>query len=292
MVNEENLILPFQINNFVKGSILRLNSVANDIIDKSFPRYIKSNFAESIAIAASLGHRMKNDGIFSLQLKSEGIIKTILVDIYNNSSLRGYISFDQYNEKNLTFEDYFLNGYLALTINEGKFSDNYQSTVKIEGKTLEESIQSYFDTSQQIKTYFKTFNVYNLFSQNNFAKSYITGAIKLELMPQTETSIFSESNEKDWEEIKLFLSTIKSEEFLNKDNSLKQILIRLFGQYDVKVFEEIILNSKCRCSKRRVLYTLKSMKSDELDYLFKKNEGLEVVCEFCKKKRVIFKSEI
>ena len=291
-MNEENLILPFQINDFVKGSILRLNSVANDIIDQSLPRDIKSNFAEAIAIAASLGYRMKNGGTFSLQLKSEGIIKIILIDIYNNSSLRGYISFDQYNAKNLTFKDYFLNGYLALTINEGKFSNNYQSTVKIEGKTLEESKQSYFDTSQQIKTYFKTFNVYNLFSDNKFAKSYITGAIKLELMPQTVTSIFSESNKNDWEEIKLFLSTIKSEEFLNKNNSLKQILIRLFGQYDIKLFEEIILNSKCRCSKRRVIYTLKSMESDELNYLFKKNDSVQVVCEFCKKKRVIFKSEI
>ena len=83
----ENLVIPFQINNKIKGTIVRLSSVASQIINASHPRNVKSIFADSISITASIGSRMKNDGVFSLQAHSEGIIKTIFVDLNNNSSI-------------------------------------------------------------------------------------------------------------------------------------------------------------------------------------------------------------
>ena len=61
MTNFENIIIPFQINNFIKGSILRLGSVTNDIIDQTFPNKIKSIFADTIVITALLGSRTKNN---------------------------------------------------------------------------------------------------------------------------------------------------------------------------------------------------------------------------------------
>ena len=288
----ENLAIPFQINNFIKGTIVRLSSVADKIIDKNHPDKIKSIFADSIAITAALGSRMKNDGIFSFQVKSNGLIKTILVDINNNSSLRGYILFKKDPKIELKFDNFFIDGYLALTINEGKFSNNYQGIVGIEGQSLQDSIQSYFNSSQQTKTYFKTFNIYNLLNEYDPKNNFITGAIKIELMPHIISSDLINSENLIWEESKLFLNTISLNEFLDKRISLKQILFRLFGQYNVKVFDEIHLNSICRCSRKKVVDTLKSMKDEELNYLFKKNKNLEVVCEFCKRKRLIFKKDL
>lgn len=288
----ENLAIPFQINNFIKGTIVRLSSVADKIIDKNHPDKIKSIFADSIAITAALGSRMKNDGIFSFQVKSNGLIKTILVDINNNSSLRGYILFKNDPKIELKFDNFFIDGYLALTINEGKFSNNYQGIVGIEGQSLQDSIQSYFNSSQQTKTYFKTFNIYNLLNEYDPKNNFITGAIKIELMPHIISSDLINSENLIWEESKLFLNTISLNEFLDKRISLKQILFRLFGQYNVKVFDEIHLNSICRCSRKKVVDTLKSMKDEELNYLFKKNKNLEVVCEFCKRKRLIFKKDL
>ena len=284
--------IPFQINDIVKGTIVRLSSVADKIIDEKHPDKIKSIFADSIAITATLGSRMKNDGVFSLQVKSNGLIKTILVDINNNSSIRGYILFKKDPKIKLTFDNFFHDGHLALTINEGKFSNNYQGIVGIEGKSLQDSIQSYFNSSQQTKTYFKTFNIYDLSNEKDTKKNFITGAIKIELMPQTEASNLIRGEDLIWEEIKLFLNTMSSKEFLDKKISLKQILCRLFGQYKIKVFDEIHLNNSCRCSRKKVVDTLKSMKVEELNFLFKKNENLEIVCEFCKRKRLIFKKDL
>ena len=282
----ENLVIPFQINNKIKGTIVRLSSVASQIINVSHPKNIKSIFADTISITASIGSRMKNDGVFSLQAHSEGIIKTIFVDLNNNSSMRGYISVsDIENIENLPFERLISNGTLALNIKEGKFSKNYQGLVEIKGKSIKEAIDTYFNSSEQVNSFFKLFNIFNLkkYEPNS---NHIAGAIKLELMPEIVNTNSLEKSDQDWKTILMFLETINSEEFLNIKKTSKQILLNLFGQYEIKIFDEINLNNNCQCSNERVLNTLKSMDQKEISFLFNDKKSIEVVCEFCKTKRV------
>ena len=288
----ENLVIPFQINNKIKGTIVRLSSVASQVINDSLPKNIKSIFADSISITASIGSRMKNDGIFSLQTHSEGIIKTIFVDVNNNSSVRGYISLNDFeNVENLPFERLVSNGTLALNIKEGKFSKNYQGLVEIKGKSIKEAIDTYFNSSEQVKSFFKLFNIFNL-EKYEHNSHHIAGAIRLELMPEiNDFNNFEKTNE-DWETMLMFLETLDSEEFLNIKKTSKQILLNLFGQYEIKIFDEINLNNNCQCSNQRVLNTLKSMDQKEITFLFNDKKSIEVVCEFCKTKRVYSEQDL
>ena len=282
----ENLVIPFQINNKIKGTIVRLSSVASQIINNEYPRNINSIFADSIAITASIGSRMKNDGVFSFQAHSEGAIKTIFVDLNNNSSVRGYISVKNFeNIDNLPFEKLISNGTLALNIKEGKFSKNYQGLVEIKGKSIKDAIDTYFNSSEQVKSFFKLFNIFNL-TKYEPESNHIAGAIKLELMPEIDDFKNAEKSNEDWKSILMFLETMNSEEFLNINKTSKQILLNLFGQYEIKIFDEINLNNNCQCSNERVLNTFKSMDQKEIRYLFNEKKSIEVVCEFCKTKRV------
>ncbi len=282
----ENLVIPFQINNKIKGTIVRLSSVASQIINNEYPRNINSIFADSISITASIGSRMKNDGVFSFQAQSKGVIKTIFVDLNNNSSIRGYISVNNFeNIENLPFEKLMSNGTLALNIKEGKFSKNYQGLVEIKGKSIKDAIDTYFNSSEQVKSFFKLFNIFNL-TKYEPESNYIAGAIKLELMPEINDFNNTEKLNEDWKTILMFLETMNSEEFLNIKKTSKQILLNLFGQYEIKIFDEINLNNNCQCSNERVLNTLKSMDQKEITYLFSEKKTIEVVCEFCKTKRV------
>lgn len=282
----ENLVIPFQINNKIKGTIVRLSSVASQIIKNEYPKNINSIFADSISITASIGSRMKNDGVFSFQAHSDGVIKTIFVDLNNNSSVRGYVSVNNFeNIENLPFEKLLSNGTLALNIKEGKFSKNYQGLVEIKGKSIKDAIDNYFNSSEQVKSFFKLFNIFNL-TQYEPERNHIAGAIKLELMPEINDFNNTEKSNEDWKTILMFLETMNSEEFLNINKTSKQILLNLFGQYEIKIFDEINLNNNCQCSNERVLNTLKSMDQKEIRYLFNEKKSIEVVCEFCKTKRV------
>ena len=282
----ENLVIPFQINNKIKGTIVRLSSVASQIINNKYPKKINSIFADSISITASIGSRMKNDGVFSFQAHSEGAIKTIFVDLNNNASVRGYISAKNFeNIENLPFEKLISNGTLALNIKEGKFSKNYQGLVEIKGNSIKDAIDTYFNSSEQVKSFFKLFNIFNL-TKYEPESNHIAGAIKLELMPEINDFNNAEKSNEDWKTILMFLETMNSKEFLNINKTSKQILLNLFGQYEIKIFDEINLNNNCQCSNERVLNTFKSMDQKEIKYLFNKKKSIEVVCEFCKTKRV------
>ena len=229
---------------------------------------------------------MKNDGVFSFQAHSEGVIKTIFVDLNNNSSVRGYISVSNFeNIENLPFEKLISNGTLALNIKEGKFSKNYQGLVEINGKSIKDAIDTYFNSSEQVKSFFKLFNIFNL-TKYEPENNYIAGAIKLELMPEIDDFNNTEKSNEDWKTILMFLETMNSEEFLNINKTSKQILLNLFGQYEIKIYDEINLNNNCQCSNERVLNTFKSMDQKEITYLFNEKKTIEVVCEFCKTKRV------
>ena len=116
--------------------------------------------------------------------------------------------------------------------------------------------------------------------------NHIAGAIKLELMPEEKRFNYYKNSRDFWDEILMFLKTMDADEFLKKEHSSKEILGRLFGQYEVKIFDEIQLNNNCKCSDERVLDTLKSMGKDEIQFLFDKRKEIEVVCEFCKTKRI------
>ena len=288
----ENLVIPFQINNRINGTIVRLSSVASQIIKNEYPRNINSIFADSISITASIGSRMKNDGVFSFQAHSEGVIKTIFVDLNNNSSVRGYISVNNFeNIEKLPFEKLISNGTLALNIKEGKFSKNYQGLVEIKGKCIKDAIDTYFNSSEQVKSYFKLFNIFNL-TKYEPESNHIAGAIKLELMPEINDFKNTEKSNEDWKTILMFLETMNSEEFLNINKTSKQILLNLFGQYEIKIFDEINLNNNCQCSNERVISTLKSMDKKEIIYLFNEKKTIEVVCEFCKTKRVYSEKDL
>ena len=288
----ENLVIPFQINNKIKGTIVRLSSVASQIINNEYPRNINSIFADSISITASIGSRMKNDGVFSFHAQSEGVIKTIFVDLNNNSSVRGYISVNNFeNIENLHFEKLISNGTLALNIKEGKFSKNYQGLVEIKGKSIKDAIDTYFNSSEQVKSFFKLFNIFNL-TKYEPESNHIAGAIKLELMPEINDFKNTEKSNEDWKTILMFLETMNSEEFLNINKTSKQILLNLFGQYEIKIFDEINLNNNCQCSNERVLNTFKSMNQKEIKYLFNEKKSIEVGCEFCKTKRVYSEQDL
>ena len=288
----ENLVIPFQINNKIKGTIVRLSSVASQIINNEYPRNINSIFADSISITASIGSRMKNDGVFSFQAHSEGVIKTIFVDLNNNSSVRGYISVNNFeNIENFPFEKLISNGTLALNIKEGKFSKNYQGLVEIKGKSIKDAIDKYFNSSEQVKSFFKLFNIFNL-TKYEPESNHIAGAIKLELMPEINDFKNTEKSNEDWKTILMFLETMNSEEFLNINKTSKQILLNLFGQYEIKIFDEINLNNNCQCSNERVLNTLKSMDQKEIKFLLNNKKSIEVVCEFCKTKRVYSEQDL
>ena len=101
----ENSVTTFQIcNNLIRGSIVRLSTVARDIINRhDYPAGIQSLLSEALALTASIGFKIKSEGVFTFQAKGDGTISTLFSDIDHNFSLRGYVSYKK--EKQLKSQE-------------------------------------------------------------------------------------------------------------------------------------------------------------------------------------------
>ena len=282
----DNHIIPFQLGgNRVRGSIVRLGTAVSDIIKRhKYPQNIESLLADTLTITACLGSRMKHDGVFTIQAKGTGEVHTLFSDVTNNGFLRGYVGFNT----DLSIQDkdlisLMVSGHITFTLDQGKYSKRYQGIVALEDKSISKSAELYFNNSEQLETKFVVFNNYD--SEGSFKKKlFSSGLIMLQKMPN-KTDMDEEENREVWENSLNFLSTLKKEECLSVSLTSRDILFRLFNEVGVTVYDEIVIQDKCRCSKEKVELAIKNLNKDELNEIADEKGNIKVICEFCKMER-------
>ena len=282
----DNHIIPFQLGgNRVRGSIVRLGTAVSDIIKRhKYPQNIESLLADTLTITACLGSRMKHDGVFTIQAKGAGEVHTLFSDVTNNGFLRGYVGFNT----DLTIQDkdlisLMVSGHITFTLDQGKYSKRYQGIVALEDKSISKSAELYFNNSEQLETKFVVFNNYDSECSSK-EKLFPSGLIMLQKLPN-KTDMDEEENKEVWENSLNFLSTLKKEECLSVSLTSRDILFRLFNEVGVTVYDEIVIQDKCRCSKEKVELAIKNLNKDELNEIADEKGNIKVICEFCKIER-------
>ena len=281
-----NHIIPFQLGgNRVRGSIVRLGTAVSEIIKRhNYPKNIESLLADTLTITACLDSRMKHDGVFTIQAKGTGEVHTLFSDVTNNGFLRGYVGFN--TDLSIQHKDLIslmVSGHITFTLDQGKYSKRYQGIVALEDKSISKSAELYFNNSEQLETKFVVFNNYD--SEGSFKeKLFSSGLIMLQKMPN-KTDMDEEENIEVWENSLNFLSTLKKEECLSVSLTSRDILFRLFNEVGVTVYDEIVIQDKCRCSKEKVELAIKNLNKDELNEIADEKGNIKVICEFCKMER-------
>ena len=282
----DNHIIPFQLGgNRVRGSIVRLGSAVSEIIKRhNYPNNIESLLADTLTITACLGSRMKHDGLFTIQAKGTGAVHTLFSDITNNGFLRGYVGLEaDFSNQDADLVSLMGSGHIAFTLDQGKYSKRYQGIVALEDKSISKSAELYFNNSEQLDTKFVVFNHYNP-KQTSKEDLFPSGLIMIQKMPN-DGDMDEEENREVWENSLSFLSTLKKEECLSVALTSENILFRLFNEVGVTVYDEIVVQDKCRCSKEKVEFAIKNLNRDELKEISDKEGNIKVVCEFCKTER-------
>ena len=64
---------------------------ANSILERhEYPQLVATLQAEALALAACLSSTLKFDGVFTLQAKGDGLVRTLFADITEAGHLRGF----------------------------------------------------------------------------------------------------------------------------------------------------------------------------------------------------------
>jgi molecular chaperone Hsp33 len=272
-------IRPFQIEGLgIRGRAVRLSAVADEIIHKhAYPAPVAHLLAQMLTVSAALAAALKYAGVFTLQTKSDGAVRLMVVDVTSEGAMRGYAQFDAEAVEALPADASLPRllgaGYLAFTVDQGEDTDRYQGIVELTGADLVECVQHYFQQSEQLKAGFKL-------AAAAPGGHWRTGVIMLQRLPAEENPMAAEAADEGWHHAMTLLASCTSQELLDPALPVDDLLYRLFHEDGVRVFNGHAPRAQCRCSRRRVDSVLRSLPQDELKDL-EVDGALEVTCEFC-----------
>ena len=222
---------------------------------------------------------LKYEGIFTLQAQGDGSVKMIVSDMTSKGVIRGCASFkEDFSEKDIPPIAFLGKGHMAFTVDQGEYAERYQGIVALQGNTMSECVQHYFEQSEQIDTSIKV-------EIGKVEGKWRGGAIMLQHMPEESKGdgvSNDNTNADDWRRATILQASCTKEELLSPDLNSSELLFRLFYEEGVRVYEEKPLSWECRCSAERVEGIIVGLPKEDIEHMTI-NGKVEMTCEFCSK---------
>lgn len=284
-----------------RGRLVRLNDVINTILTKhSYPLPVSAVIAESSVLAALLASSLKYDGLFTLQTESNGPVSTVAVDVKSDGTMRACAKFDEEHlaksqrlrkcEGEIEPAPHLMGeGHLAFTVDQGPDTQLYQGIVDLQGKNLTECALRYFKQSEQIETALQLF----ILPPQGESKNWSAAGIMIQKMPSKggKENPEEEIAQEEWNQAQIFMHSLTADEVFNADLSPEELLHRLYHDNKLVITESKEYKFGCRCSREKLLKTLRSFGEEEIEHLAE-NGKITAECNFCSEKYVFDKGEI
>jgi len=275
----------------VRGRLVRLGPQLAKVIDAhGYPDAVSEMLAETLALGAVLASALKYDGLFTLQVQSDGPISLLVADITSDGAMRGYARYDEdrlddavqsVQSGGAPVPRLLGAGHLAFTVDQGADMERYQGIAALDGATLAECAHHYFRNSEQLETaIFMAARVSNGAYQAGGSPQ--AGALMVQRMPHqhaTDEAGDEAGAEDGWRRAVAILASLTADELLDPDLDHDQLLYRLYHEDGVRAYTPHPLVHKCRCSHDKVANTLKSFPRGEV---VGDDGHARVLCEFCK----------
>lgn len=265
-----NQVIPFILKGAeVKGRIVRLDKAINSILTQhKYSDTISQILGELIIVATLIGSKFKDEMTLTIQLQFKDKLQYIVADYQFPGYIRGYAKFD--TSIDLPYQSIIQNSLIIVTIDR-KNAPRYQGIVEINKNNISEAIGEYFYQSEQIETALKTSLAKNFDSEGRY--KWIASGVLIQKLP-------TKVDEDCWHEAKLFFSTIKDQELLDQNISLEDFLYDVYNEMEVRIFEPINIEHKCRCSQEKMEQVLESLGFDEVVSMLI-DDQISIDCQFC-----------
>ncbi|MEM1366181.1 MAG: Hsp33 family molecular chaperone [Pseudomonadota bacterium] len=298
-----NRVLPFAVEDLdLRGKAVTLSSEFDAIVSRhGYPDEINRALGEAVALTALLGTTLKFDGKFILQTQSDGILDIMVVEFRTPSNIRAYARFDEEGLAKAVAahaaepKDLLGQGILVMTIDQGADMQRYQGIVQLDGVGLEEIAHRYFRQSEQIPTVVRL-AVGQLYGPDGSVPVWRAGGLMAQFLPESEERMRlrdlhggdgapdpAEDDEDDaWTEAQALIGTVEDDELLDPDITAERLLVRLFNQYDTRVFEPVRVLDRCSCTRERLANVIERMDLAEQREIAVDGK-ITAQCEFCTK---------
>lgn len=246
----------------IRGELVRLERSSQRMLQAhQYPAFIAELLQQSAAVSVLLATTIKFEGKISIQLATDEKLKMLVVQTTNELGFRGLARFDESADySQMTFNELSKSGQMCITI-EPKKGNRYQGIVPLNGNSLAECVENYFNQSEQLQTRIWLYS----------DEQQVIG-----LMLQALPDMLSEES---FEHLVMLASTLTRQECLKLTN--ETLLHRLFHSESIKHLVADPVHFSCSCSKKKMLESLSLLSDEELEDSLAKDDKILVSCEFC-----------
>lgn len=271
-------IVPFHLaRSPVRGRLIRLGALADALLSRhDNPKPVSEIAGQSLALVAGMASALKFQGSFSLQIKGDGPVSTLLADSTDRGDLRFFARLREDADRDALPESakaILGEGYLAFTVDQGPDMERHQGVVDLAGDNLSDMAMHYFRTSEQHDCWIKLFCAHT-------DNGWRAGALILERIAAEGGIDVLEQEDDAWETACTFAETLGEGEMFDEDLTSEDLIARLFGTLDVFSGTPRALAYGCRCSRARLASVLERFSEDDLDHMVE-NGAVTMNCEFC-----------
>lgn len=250
----------------IRGELVRLDESLEAILGThDYPLAVQGLVGEAVAAVALLAGTLKFSGRLSLQAQGRGPVSLLLAECTHDGQLRALARHDGELDTAANIGALIGDGTMVITITPDQ-GRQYQGIVPLEGDTLAQCLEGYFQQSEQLPTRLW------LASGNGRA-----AGLMLQRLPDQVAS--GAENRNQWEHLEALAGTLKMEELL--DLPAETVLRRLFHETPPRLPEAQPLRFGCTCSRERTENALLSLGADELKTLLDEDGEATLTCDFC-----------
>lgn len=268
----------------VRGRLVRLGPTLNTILSAhNYPPVAEKLLAEALVLTVLLGSTLKaKDGQMTLQAQTGGGPVELLVCDYRAGELRGYLKFDAERLVEAgpapTLFGLFGEGFLAITFDQEATAERYQGIVPLDGASIGDAAEHYFEQSEQIPSLIK------LAARHDAEAGCVAGGLLLQHLPEGEVGrdrLHVRHDHPEWEHARAIAATLKDEEVTDPAHSLETLAWRLFHEDEVRVEPGLFVSRGCRCSADYFSGVLAQFPEGERRDMADEKGNIVVDCAFC-----------
>lgn len=250
----------------VRGVAVRLEETWRTVAGRTdYPSSARELLGEASAAAVLFTGHTKVDGRLSIQLRSQGSLRSLFAECTAAGTVRGIAQVSPQQDAPRDLRDLGDDALLAITIeNPGldpREPQRYQSLVGLQASRLAEAFEDYFRQSEQLPTRLLL-----------AADGERACGLMLQKLPGDE------GDDDGWNRAGALFDTLGETELLA--TPIPDLLHRLFHEEALQILTQRPLRFGCSCSRERVESMLQSLGEEEATAALADGVA-EVRCEFC-----------
>ena len=272
MITQNDVLNRYIFDNLhARGELVQLKQSFSDIIDNhNYPPAVTQLLGELLSATCLLTATLKFEGEISVQIQGDGPVKYLVINGDNEQNMRGIASVTG-PITGTGLHDLMGQANMVITITP-KNGERYQGVVALEGETLSDCLEHYFQTSEQLDTKIWLFTD---------PEQHLSAGCLLQVLPDSEDK---QQQMQDFEHVSQLANTIKAEEIFSLDAN--DLLYRLYHDEEVRIFEPQTVKFVCGCSEDKCLAAIANIGRDGIEQHLAEQGAISITCDFCKSEYV------